>query len=339
MGRLRGIQLALLWLLHAALTIGVVHAEGPSDYADPDSATVSQILADRLSSRLSSDDTAFSNVATLSVGNRAMALPSVGVTSYVGSSGTQAVLDSMRVSLSLPVATILVPGNYSTIQAAINAASPGDIIEVAPGTYSGPGNQDIDFRGKAITVRSAGGPRNTTISCAAGHRGFHFQGGEGLNSVLSGFTIQGQQPAITVASGGGIYCQSSSPTISECIITGFSAAKGGGIAVIGPSDATITNCIIQDNSASIQGGGIYCWGNAATITGCRIAHNTGPANLDGGGAYCGGSTTDVFFQNCIFSGNTARAGRARNCPSSSGDRPRTGQPGESVLAVGNPNSR
>ena len=45
-------------------------------------------------------------------------------------------------------------GDYPTIQAAINNAITGDIIELQPGTYTGDGNRDIDPNGKAITIRS-----------------------------------------------------------------------------------------------------------------------------------------------------------------------------------------
>ena len=48
-----------------------------------------------------------------------------------------------------------VPGDYLTIQAAIDAAVDGDEVEVHPGTY----NETINFLGKAITVRSSGGAK------------------------------------------------------------------------------------------------------------------------------------------------------------------------------------
>ncbi|MCP4711722.1 MAG: hypothetical protein GY869_24145, partial [Planctomycetes bacterium] len=58
-----------------------------------------------------------------------------------------------------------VPSEYGTIQAAIDAAIDGDTIIVADGTYRGEGNRDIDFLGKAITVRSENGAEGCIIDC------------------------------------------------------------------------------------------------------------------------------------------------------------------------------
>jgi len=58
-----------------------------------------------------------------------------------------------------------VPGVYTTIQAAIDDASDGDTIWIADGQYSGGGNFDIDFKGKAVTVKSENGPQNCIIDC------------------------------------------------------------------------------------------------------------------------------------------------------------------------------
>ena len=57
--------------------------------------------------------------------------------------------------------------DFSTIQEAIDAAVDGDAVLVAPGTYTGDGNRDIDFKGKAITVRSENGPRTPSYRSAS----------------------------------------------------------------------------------------------------------------------------------------------------------------------------
>ena len=56
-------------------------------------------------------------------------------------------------------------GDYTTIQAAIDDANDGDMVVVADGIYTGEGNRDIDFKGKAITVKSENGPEDCIVDC------------------------------------------------------------------------------------------------------------------------------------------------------------------------------
>ena len=55
--------------------------------------------------------------------------------------------------------TIRVPGDYPTIQQAIDASINGDTVLVAPGTYK----ETFDYKQKAITVKSSNGPFETVI--------------------------------------------------------------------------------------------------------------------------------------------------------------------------------
>lgn len=86
-----------------------------------------------------------------------------------------------------------VPTEYPTIQAAIDDSNDGGTVLVAPGTYTGEGNRDIDFRGKSITVKSEDGPEVCIIDSQGTednpHRGFFFNRSEDANSILEGFTI------------------------------------------------------------------------------------------------------------------------------------------------------
>ena len=53
------------------------------------------------------------------------------------------------------LAPISVPVDAATIQAGIDMALDGDVVEVMDGTWTGAGNRNLDFGGKMITVRSA----------------------------------------------------------------------------------------------------------------------------------------------------------------------------------------
>jgi hypothetical protein len=103
---------------------------------------------------------------------------------------------------------INVPASQPTIQAGINAASNGDTVLVAPGTYT----ENINFGGKAITLTSSGGPSVTIIDGGRLGTVVTFNTGETSASVLSGFTIRnGFQNGYP---GGGISISSASPTIT-----------------------------------------------------------------------------------------------------------------------------
>jgi hypothetical protein len=143
--------------------------------------------------------------------------------------------------------------DFNNIQAAIDDANDGYTILVADGTYTGNGNRDIDFKGKAITVKSENGPKTCIIDCQGfgkdPHRGFNFHSQEDSNSILQGFTITGG----CAEYGGAIRCNGSSPTIKNCIATNNSASLGGGIS-INYSKAKIIDCIIRKNIAYGAGG-------------------------------------------------------------------------------------
>ena len=195
-------------------------------------------------------------------------------------------------------AVIRVPSDQPTIQAGIDAAVNGDTVLVADGTWTGFGNKNLDFKGKAITVKSENGAEN----CIIEGRGFIFQSGEGEYSVLSGFAIQNGYSDY----GGGIYCgNSSSPTITNCTITNcittgeFLDGFGGGIYCGG--SPTITNCTITGNYAG-DGGGIYC-GGSPTFTNCTITGNS--AFYAGGGIFCFGRSSSLTITNCTISSNSA----------------------------------
>ena len=189
---------------------------------------------------------------------------------------------------------------FASIQEAINHSFDGDTVIVMPGIYTGPRNRDIDFWGRMITVRSQEGPESCIIDCEAKGRGFYFHSGEGLNSVVEGFTI-------TNGDGGGMDIRDSSPTVIDCIFTENSARSGGGMN-IRDSNSTVTNCTFTRNSARNKGGGMNIEYSNSTVTNCMF---TGNSTQEGGGmCVVGGS---LAITNCTFTGNSTAVGGGMSC--------------------------
>jgi len=229
----------------------------------------------------------------------------------------------------IPAEDIFVPGDYPGIQPAINHASNGDTVWVSDGTYIGPDNRDMDFSGKAITVRSINGPQNCTIDCEGSvstpHRAFFFHNGEGYDSVVEGFRIINgyvfSHDSSYMWSGGAFACYSqSSPTIKNCILLNNTAmSRGGAIYCSTDCNPMIRDCSIEENQAigeswtdgddfhyeEGQGGGIACFEASPIITNCTISDNsvTDALGENGGGIFKIGSA-HLTIEDCIISGNS-----------------------------------
>ncbi|HOW73325.1 MAG TPA: right-handed parallel beta-helix repeat-containing protein [Phycisphaerae bacterium] len=214
-----------------------------------------------------------------------------------------------------------------TIQAAIDAAfALGGEVWVQAGTYyeritlqpfahvyggfSG-GENARDERDWAANVTILDGQQGgSVVTALAGYR----------VTTIDGFTIRNGSSA----SGGGIYCEFSSSTISNNTITENRATgadppgSGGGIYSSGGSP-TITNNMITGNLAS-NGGGICCSGGSPMIVSNTITANsaigTASSNFGGGGIYCD-SSSPVIVNNRITANNASPGGAGIYCRSSS----------------------
>lgn len=215
-------------------------------------------------------------------------------------------LVSIFLFLSLQVfsqATIHVPADYTTIQAAINAANNGDIVLVAEGTYY----ENINFVGKAITVAShyfldnkEKHIRKTIINGSQPVDPDYgsvvsFASGEDTNSVLCGFTITGGTGTLNIN-------------------PGFPPIRRGGGIFLGASGAKIINNIVADNKVENE---FWCFG-AGVSSGppfiptfiileenvFRDNQSTGFDAASGGGASLGSSgriINNVFEKNIVRS--------------------------------------
>jgi hypothetical protein len=159
-------------------------------------------------------------------------------------------------------ATYRVPEDYPLIQAAIDAAAPGDIIQIGPGTYI----ENLVAAGKSLSLVGTAGAVSTIVD------------GQGLGSVLvlyaglvEGLTLRNGKTGY----GGGIHLVGTGPTtIRACMVSGNTAQSlgcvdpcgdGGGIYVGGGYDdgeLVIENNVIENNN---------CWGSGGGIGGSGFA--------------------------------------------------------------------
>ena len=210
-----------------------------------------------------------------------------------------------------------VPGEYETIQDAVDAAGQGDVVLVGPGTWHGTGYEVLDLRGKAIVVQSTDGPEVTTIDGEGARRGIAFHSGELSSTMIDGFTVQNcvvnDEPLGSSfwRQGGGILCYGASPKIMNCIIkSNRSEYPGGGISLV-CSEAVIDHCVISNNISRLTGGIIVLDG-AVQITDTQIQGNVSEQGL-GGGLYLwghtpGGGSTGLVLTESTISENVSTGG-------------------------------
>jgi hypothetical protein len=150
----------------------------------------------------------------------------------------------LTASISM-AANLRVPDEYATIQAAINAASDGDVVLVGPGHYRE--NPRITY--KDVSLVSSAGPEATIIDGGSAGATVSFYNCNG-SPRLEGFTV-------TNGSNSGLSIIKANPEIANCIISGNSNWTGGGVyAHSGSCPVRISNSVITDNHSASYGGGI-----------------------------------------------------------------------------------
>ncbi|HPQ39302.1 MAG TPA: hypothetical protein PLV45_02915, partial [bacterium] len=243
-------------------------------------------------------------------------------------------------------ATLYVPEDHPTIQAAIDAAAGGDEIRVAPGTYE----ENIDFLGKEIMLRSTGGASVTTIDALCPRPAVTIFNVSGEDAVLEGFRIINGVSDV----GGGVRMENSTIAILSNIFENNTAvgnsyegrnAMGGGVYSLNciavfdgntfrNNTARVPDVLEDDDfiGAEAYGGGLYISPGNSRVFNCTFIGNMAlggtvrtevevyySADADAGHAYGGGlcimdrifQTTDLIF-GCTFEDNTARGGDAES---------------------------
>lgn len=184
---------------------------------------------------------------------------------------------------------------YASIQDAVDAAAPGDVIQVAEGTYvetveistslTLQGGWNGDFTARAWNLF------RTTVDADGAGPVFRVYAGPVV--TIDGFEITGGDSTTPLGWGGGIWI---------------------GESFNNEGETTVRHCDIHDNVASNDasgqghGGGILVYNNRAVIEYNRIYHNVAQRGVgaggEGGGVHFGWSATGIVRENEITT-NTA----------------------------------
>jgi hypothetical protein len=231
--------------------------------------------------------------------------------------------------------TVQVPGQFATIQSAIDSAPTNEmrIVMVGAGIFPGP----IDFKGKPVRVRgtscaqsiisgnggqqtsvvrfSGGEPAIAALECVTVRNGTSGTLREG-STFLVGGGIFGQNSAASVRNcfvvnnrsgfGGGAYFLNCTGEVTNCVFGGNTASSDGGGFQASQCNMTITDVLVENNNCKARGGGMHLAQGHLTLNRVTVRNNTSSSLIGGISWYAvGSSSAQLMLDTCTITGNTA----------------------------------
>lgn len=203
--------------------------------------------------------------------------------------------------------TLDVPGQYTTIQAALDAAAAGDVILVQPGTYA----EALVLPAFGLTLRATGGADVTTVDATGlGTSAISVPAAASSFRMLDGFTVTGGAGTALgeVPTGGGILVTGSGEVLlRSCRITGNSVygGRGGGVCALLDAQVTLQGCEVSGNTA-LYGAGIAAGDEGQGVADFRVLDCTITGNVSeygsGGGLWVNGAGR---LDGCVVAQNSA----------------------------------
>jgi serine protease len=232
----------------------------------------------------------------------------------------RAIMAFALLSITARADIIVVPADFPTIQAAIDASGQGDTIMVSLGTY----RENLDFAEHNVLLASfylatldTSYILGTIIDGDSAGAVLTFEAG--ASAIVIGFTLAHGADF----EGAGIKCIDSNPIIyTSRIVDNYGPAifcrnssiliygniiynnHGSGIEFVSCTYPSASLNLIYDNISPLSGGGIDCKGSEINLTGNTIAFNSS----NSGGGINIQDTSLVNADNCILWGNNAGSG-------------------------------
>lgn len=190
---------------------------------------------------------------------------------------------------------------FTSIQAALQKVSQGDIILLYPGRYYGA--TDLRFI-LPITVKGISGSGFTILDGQANNRiaSVSVQG----KVIFEGISFMNGNSDL----GAAILVEDGSVLLVDCVFKNNIAAESGAVHVAPSASLTVQNSFFSLNSAA-SGGGISLDTAKLVVSGTSFLQNT--ATDYGGAVYStsnSGIKSQATFSDCVFSSNHAQSGAA-----------------------------
>lgn len=203
-------------------------------------------------------------------------------------------------------ATVSVPGDFPTIQAAIDGAADGSVVQIAAGHYAE--KLTISYVTRTLTLRGDVADPSQVVVDASGTTGAALSVVNcGSNVQIEGITVSGGSGSMT--DGGGLFLANSDVVFRNCVFENNSTPHDGGAGFILTSGGLFRDCVFRNNSATRFGGGLMM--NVRVTTAferCQFTGNTAGNGDDvegwGGAVYSNDSTPT--FIGCSFTGNHSK---------------------------------
>jgi len=237
--------------------------------------------------------------------------------------GADEVCNGMDDDCSSTIAEALVPSDYASVQAALDADEPWICVEA--GRHEGA----IDFGGRDAVVESTEGAEQTAIVGSAGFAVVTFESAEGPDSILRGLTLEGGKRGILIDGASptlealvirdntlrdeegavGILALDSAFTLTDSVIrdnTGDDVSRGP-LLIEDGSDVLLDRVTIQDNhseSYAMLGGALGCFDSSLTVANLAIVGNSIASEYAIQGAAMFVDTCMIQGDNLLIAGNT-----------------------------------
>lgn len=191
-----------------------------------------------------------------------------------------------------------VPADAPTIEAALDSALAGDVVQPACGTYH---EHDLALK-PGVTLRSETGLPDCVVIDGQGLGRIALCNQAGAAARLEGLTLANGDARVSPGHdglGGGLHVRGNPIVVERCAFIGNIAGVGGGMLASGCSPV-LTGCTFRGNEGTSEAGALEFYDADAVVVDCVFSGNR--ANSYGGAVSCY-EWSNARFTRCLFENN------------------------------------